>query len=140
MLVHHAEAGLDGVLGRAQRHRLAIGQDLALVRLGQPVQDVHQGGLARAVLAEQRVDLARLDGQVDPVVGHEGAVPLGDTPQFEAQPILRSPDSQQARAAIGPPWRACWRVALADGALGGRHDLAADDLRLDLGQLGLDRG
>ena len=40
---------------------LAVQQDLALVRRGQPVQDVHQGGLAGAVLAEQGVDLAGPD-------------------------------------------------------------------------------
>ena len=38
---------------------LAVEQDLALVRHGEPVEDVHQRRLARAVLAEQGVDLAR---------------------------------------------------------------------------------
>ena len=47
--------------GPVKVHRLAVDQDLALVGLVEPVEDVHQGGLAGAVLAEQRVDLARLD-------------------------------------------------------------------------------
>ena len=59
VLVHHADAGGDRVLGGADVHRLVVDQDLALVGLDQPVQDVHQGGLAGAVLAEQGVDLAR---------------------------------------------------------------------------------
>ena len=44
---------------------LAVEQDLALVGRGQPVEDVHQGGLAGAVLAEQGVDLAGPDVEVD---------------------------------------------------------------------------
>ncbi len=61
----------------------AVEQDLALVGLVQPVEHVHQGRLAGAVLAEQAVDLARLDDEVDVVVGHEAAEPLGDAAQFE---------------------------------------------------------
>ena len=66
-------------------HRLAVDEDLALVRLEQPVEDVHQGRLAGAVLAEQGVDLARLDGQVDVVVGDQVTEALGDAAQFESQ-------------------------------------------------------
>ncbi len=63
----------------------AVNEDLALIRLEQPVEDVHQRRLARAVLAEQGVDLARFDGQVDVVVGDESAEALGDAAQFESQ-------------------------------------------------------
>ena len=59
VLVHHSDAGRDGVLGRMELDALPVEQDLALVRLQQPVQDVHQGRLAGAVLAEQGVHLAR---------------------------------------------------------------------------------
>ena len=45
--------------------RLAVEQDLALVRHREPVEDVHQGRLAGAVLAEQRVDLAGAEVEVD---------------------------------------------------------------------------
>ena len=53
--------------------------------LQQPVEDVHQRRLAGAVLAEQRVDLARLDGEVDAVVGDEAAKTLRDPTQLELQ-------------------------------------------------------
>ena len=53
-----------------------IEQDLALVGRGQPVQDVHERGLARAVLAEQRVDLAGADLEVDRVVGDDAGIAL----------------------------------------------------------------
>ena len=47
----------------------AVEQDLAGVGPVQPGQDVHQRALAGAVLAEQRVDLARAHVEVDVVVG-----------------------------------------------------------------------
>ena len=61
----------------------AVEQDLALVGLQQPVQDVHQGRLAGAVLAEQGVHLARGHRKIDPVVGHQRAEPLGDALQLK---------------------------------------------------------
>ena len=82
----------DGVARALDLHRLAVDQDLALVGLEQPVEDVHQGRLARAVLAEQGVDLAGLDGQVDVVVGDQVAEALGDAAQFESQRNLLSSD------------------------------------------------
>jgi hypothetical protein len=59
VLVHHADAGRDGVLRRVELGLLAIQQDLALIGLQQPVQDVHQGRLAGPVLTEQGVHLTR---------------------------------------------------------------------------------
>ena len=55
--------------GPAIRGRLAVDQDLAGVRVDQAVEDVHQGRLAGAVLADQRVDLAGAHVEVDVVVG-----------------------------------------------------------------------
>ena len=112
VLVHHADAGLDRAAGRAEVLRLAVQQDLALVRLGQPVQDVHQGGLARAVLAEQRVDLARFHGQVDVIVGHEAAEALRDPLQLQLhRPASRSviryrlaSAGQRPARAVGAEW------------------------------------
>ena len=59
VLVDHADAEMAGG-GRARNaDRLPVPEDLALVRRERPVDDLHQGALARAVLAENRVDLAR---------------------------------------------------------------------------------
>ena len=69
--------------GEAMLDGLAVEQDLALVRGEQPVQDVHERALAGAVLAEQGVDLARLDGQVDAVVGDDAGEALGDAAHLE---------------------------------------------------------
>ena len=83
VLVHHADAGGDGVTGPGERDGLVVDEDLALVGLVEPVEHVHQRALAGAVLAEQAVDLPRLDDEVDVVVGHEGPEALGDAAQFQ---------------------------------------------------------
>ena len=58
VLMHHAEPMADGVVRRAEPHRLPAQPDLSLVRPVQAVEDAHQRRLAGAVLAEQRQDLA----------------------------------------------------------------------------------
>ncbi|GAB2925986.1 hypothetical protein GCM10027280_11590 [Micromonospora polyrhachis] len=83
--MHHADPGGDGVARPLDPSGLAVDQDLALVGLEQAVQDVHQRGLPRAVLAEQRVDLSGLHRQVDVVVGDQVTEPFGDAAQFESQ-------------------------------------------------------
>ncbi len=50
VLVDHADPVLDGVLRRVHRDRLALDEDLALVRLVDAVDDVHERRLAGAVL------------------------------------------------------------------------------------------
>ena len=60
-----------------------VEQDLALVRHGQAVEDVHQCRLAGAVLAEQGVDLARSDVEVDVVVGDHARIALRDAVHLE---------------------------------------------------------
>ncbi len=65
MLMDEADAELPE-LARRQRqgHGLAMhGEAAAGVRLVEAGQDLYQGRLARAVLAEQAMDLARLDAQ-----------------------------------------------------------------------------
>ena len=68
VLVDHVDAAGDGIGRTADRDLLAVKDDRALVGLGEPVENVHQRGLARTVLAEERVDLPGPDGQVDVVV------------------------------------------------------------------------
>jgi hypothetical protein len=58
VLVDHPDAALDRVVRRRDPHGLAVQEDLALVRVVEPVEDVHQRRLASSVLAEQRVHLA----------------------------------------------------------------------------------
>ena len=83
VLVHHADPALDRVLRRAEGDALAVEEDLALVGLREPVEDVHQRRLAGAVLAEQRVHLAAAEVEIDVVVGDGAGEDLGDSPQLE---------------------------------------------------------
>ena len=78
VLEHHAEAESPRLDRRGDGHRAALPEDLAGARLDDAVEDLHQGRLAGAVLAEKRVDFARLDRKVDPVIGEKFAVALAD--------------------------------------------------------------
>src|SRR5690606_7215470 len=83
VLVHHADAEVDRVAGAADRDLLAVHEDLAGVGLLEPVEDLHQRRLAGAVLADQRVDLAPLDLEVDVVVREDEPEALGDAPHTD---------------------------------------------------------
>ena len=104
------------------RHRVAgagevlhdvVEQDLALVGLVEAVEHVHQRRLAGAVLAEEAVDLAGLDDEVDVVVGDEAAEPLGDAAEFE----LHAPDPSE--------WARSERAGWMPGTAGGGQDRPA---------------
>ena len=83
VLVDHADAQPDRLPRGVDRDRLAVEQDLALVRVVEPVEDVHQRRLAGPVLPEQRMDLAALELEVDRVVRDQRAEALRDPAQLE---------------------------------------------------------
>ena len=78
VLVHHADAFVQRVARRVEVHRLAVEEDLALVRPVEARQDVGERRLAGAVLAEQRVHLARGRLEVHVLVGDDAGKPLRD--------------------------------------------------------------
>ena len=53
--------------------------------MNEPVQDVHQRGLAGAVLADQRVNLTVLDAEVDVVVGEHARKLPGDAAHVDRE-------------------------------------------------------
>ena len=78
----HADPAADRVRRPGQVDLGAVDEDLALVRAREPVEDVHQGRLARTVLAEQGVDPAT--DQVDRTcVGDDARIAFGDAPHLE---------------------------------------------------------
>src|SRR5690606_3222498 len=81
--VHHADARLDRVLRVTKPHGLAMDRDGALVRLLHAVEDLHQRGLARAVLTAHRVDLTGAHGQVHVRIGHHTWESFRDSLQFD---------------------------------------------------------
>src|SRR5829696_4308837 len=78
VLEHHVDAEAARLDRRADAHRPALPGDLARTRLDHAVEDLDEGRLAGAVLAEERVDLAAPDREIDAVVGKKPAVALGD--------------------------------------------------------------
>ena len=83
VLVDHADPQVDRVARRAHLDRLAVDQDLALVRPVEAVEDVHQRRLPGAVLAEQGVNLAAAQVEVDLVVRDHAREALRDALQLE---------------------------------------------------------
>ena len=77
MLVDHAEAGSDRGTRIGDDIGLPSMTNLAFVGLEQPEQDVHQRGLAGAVFADDGVNLAGPNRQVDPIVGDKRPKALG---------------------------------------------------------------
>ena len=71
VLMDHPEAGRDRIPRGAERHRPPVEEDLPGIGLVQPVEDVHQRALPGAVLAEQGMDLAGREVEVDAVVGDD---------------------------------------------------------------------
>ena len=87
MLEHHADAQPAGArrIGDDGLHPLP--QDLAGIGVQHAVDDLHQRGFAGAVLAQQRMDLARLQDEIDAVVRQTARKALGDAAQFK--PVRR---------------------------------------------------
>ena len=83
MLVDHADPAGDRICRTGELDDLPIEQDLTLVGPREAVENVHQGGLAGAVLPEQGMDLAGTDIEVDPGVGDDARIPLGDPTHLE---------------------------------------------------------
>ena len=83
VLVDHGQPGEHGVARVLESDRLTVDQNLALIGVIQPEEDVHQGRLAGAVFAEQGVDLALLDGELDAVVGNDTGESFDDSPHFD---------------------------------------------------------
>ena len=63
VLVHHADARGDRIVRPVNFDAAPVNPNLAGVRAMKPVDDVHQRGLARAVLADQAVHRAACHGE-----------------------------------------------------------------------------
>src|SRR5690606_28380750 len=115
VLVDHPDAGGDGVEWRGEADLLSLHPHDPLVGLDHPVEDLHQGGLARAVLAADGVDLALLHDKVHGVVGHDTGKALGYADQFD-----RGGHSSHPGARTGPDGirsRSPWPVKRAGSSV-----------------------
>ena len=84
MLKNHGHAQGARLAGVVDAYGLAIDLDRSGVHLHTAVDDFHQRGLARAVLAEHRVDFSRQQRQRHAVIGHRAGIGFGDTGELKA--------------------------------------------------------
>jgi hypothetical protein len=87
-LLDHPDAVGERVVWTAEADQLVVELDLAFVRRDEPERNRHQRALAGPVLADERVNRAALDYEVDAVVRDDGAVALRDSAQREVRPTL----------------------------------------------------
>ena len=83
MLMHHADAVADRLARRGDAHRLAVDANFAGVGLVEAVEDRHQRRFAGAVFADDAMNDAALDAQIDVVVGVNRAESLIDADEFD---------------------------------------------------------
>ncbi len=83
VLMHHADAVADRLARRADPDRLAVYPDLAGVGLVESVENRHERRFSGAVLADDAVDDAALDDEIDVIVGVDRAKALVDSDQLD---------------------------------------------------------
>ena len=99
MLVHHADAGGDRLHRRREGRRVAVDDDLTGIRLIDAGEDVHEGRFAGAVLAQQRMDFAGANFEIDVRIGDDAGKMLGDAAQQHDR--RRSRAARPASPALG---------------------------------------
>ena len=129
LLVDGADAHLLGVVRGAKGHRLPAQDDAALVVAVDAAQDLHQGGLARPVLAHQGHHLSPARPEVHLVQGLDARERLGDTRHLENRLaiVLRQthPPLRAARVAAAPRKQKEARAAVPCRAVIGSLALAS---------------
>jgi hypothetical protein len=115
VLEDHADAGVDRLGGRLQDDVLALDRDRALVGTLHPIEDLHQGRLAGAVLADQGVHRAGPDRHIDIVIGDDTGESFADPPQLHRIHCRRHGHSLWTTLTG-------WRFALGVATSRDRHD------------------
>ena len=87
VLMHHADAGVDGVAGIVHHNLFAVHEDVTGGGLQKPVELVHQGGLSGAVFTENCVDFSFVDGEINPVIRSEITELLDDVSHLDDRRI-----------------------------------------------------
>jgi hypothetical protein len=83
VLVDHPDPGSNGIRWRVEYIRLSIDDDFAFIRFIQAIKLAHQGAFSRAVLAQERHNLTRIDIQADPVIRQDAWETLNDVAHFD---------------------------------------------------------
>ena len=82
-LMHEGDAGLGGILDGQGGPLGAVDPDGARARRDHAAEDLHEGGFAGAVLADQADDLTRRDRQADAGQGDDPGIGLADVLKLE---------------------------------------------------------
>src|SRR5258708_15099153 len=82
-LIDNGNAGSLRFARALETDRPAIEQNVTVIRRKDARQDTHQGGLARAVLAEQRIQPPALDGDARALQGFYSWERFGNATCFE---------------------------------------------------------
>src|SRR5207302_1350483 len=99
------DAGLAGVERVARLVGLAVEPHLAFVGLVRAGEHFHERALAGAVLADEREDLARIDGEVDPGQRDRRAESLLDAGHAEARGCHSCPERSTYSCGVeGSSW------------------------------------
>ena len=83
LLVNGGDAVLEGLVGAGEMDGLAADADFAAIGLVDAGEDLHQRGLAGAVLADQRGDLSGIERQADIVERSHAGEGFGDAGKRE---------------------------------------------------------
>src|SRR5690606_25875944 len=100
VLVHRGDAGVQRLTRRGEPHRLAFEQELALVVLVHPGQDLDQRGLARSVVTQHAGDLTGPDLGGDVPQCDDVAVGLADVAYLDQWGAHRLTLSARRRSAL----------------------------------------
>ncbi len=83
MLVDHTDAQVNGGCGRSDGYGAAIEPDLAAVGRIETIENLHQRGFARAVFAQQRVNLATAHIKINGMGGQHARESLCNPGHFQ---------------------------------------------------------
>ena len=85
MLVNHADAGEQGILGGLNLYDFPVDEKGAGVGTQQAVENVHQRRFARAVFTEQAMHTAGLERKRDAVEREQRAESLADITELDGE-------------------------------------------------------
>jgi hypothetical protein len=101
-----SDAEVEGSARRANSLRPPVDPNRAFIGLLQAGQHADQGGFPGAVFAEQDVDLAGPDSEIDGIVGNDARKALGHADKFDDRRASRRADLVHRRIA-GRVGRCC---------------------------------
>ena len=81
--MNHADLIFESVFRRPDQNLFAVDKDMTGIRKINPGYHIHQRRLSAAVLAENRKNLAAVDGQIDALVGNDFAEGFCDISEFD---------------------------------------------------------